>query len=59
MTLPGKMLGDSVDRLAQTINAAKDHSDRLKAESLGAPVTPVAIEEVTNERRSDREQNPA
>lgn len=47
MTLPGKMLTESIDRLATTINAAKAHSDQLKAQSLATPTTPVTLGEVS------------
>lgn len=59
MTLPGNMLKESVDRLAQTINASKAHSDELKAASLGQPVTPVTIGEVNSERANRGNENPA
>lgn len=48
MTLPGKMLTESIDRLASTINAAKAHSDELKAQSLATPTTPITLGEVSD-----------
>lgn len=47
MTLPGKMLTESVDRLARTISASKAVSDELKGASTPAPRSPIPTEEVS------------
>jgi hypothetical protein len=46
MTLPGKMLTESVARLGDTIKASKQVSDALKAATVPTPVTPVPVGEV-------------
>lgn len=53
MTLPGKMLTDAVDRLAQSIAASKQTSDELKGRTAPAPVTPIPVGEVTGEPGGD------
>lgn len=49
MTLPGKAMRESVDRLAQTIDAAREHSDALKAQAGTGVAQPVATQEVSRE----------
>jgi hypothetical protein len=56
MTLPGHAMRESVDRLAQTISAAKAHSDELKAQAGTGAARPVALQEVTGEPRSGDQQ---
>lgn len=56
MTLPGKMLTDAVTRLSDTIAAAKQASDDLKAATVPQPQQPIPTQEV-NSGASDRGQS--
>lgn len=49
MTLPGKMLAESVDRLAQSIAAGKAASDALKAATVPVAAQPIPVQEVSRE----------
>jgi hypothetical protein len=59
MTLPGKMLSESVKRLADTIAGSKAVSDELKAATVPVAAQPVPVQEVTNESGSGTEQQAA
>lgn len=59
MTIPGNMLRDSVNRLAEVIRAGKDTSDDIKGRVAAQQVTPVTIEQEVNRDGSGGEQGPA
>lgn len=59
MTLPGKALKESVDRLSQTIDAAKAHADASKAQAGTGVREPVAPLEVSREPGGSDQQSAA
>lgn len=59
MTLPGKMLTDSVARLADSIAAARKVSEELKGGTIPGPPIPIPVGEVSREQGdSGRQEAP-
>lgn len=58
MTLPGKMLTESVTRLGDTIAASKRVSDELKAATVPVAAQPIPTQEVDRGTSGGDQANP-